>query len=285
MFIKFKNILFFVVLMFLSVAKVDALSLSQNDTKIKAGENSSIELFANLSDEVQVNSIEFTLVYSTYDMPVAFRVSSDYVNVGGGMNHKVNFNTPVSGKIKLGTINVNVVNNPKVTSGSATLSNVKAITVDGTTIQLNSQNININIGNEEIVDDSTVTNESINNIIKSVDSNIVNIKIKENIFEYNIKVSKEIKELDLKPVLKDDSYNVEISTQKIDELTDNKIIITVKKDDFSEVYTFNVELVDDIKIDESKFISSFNYKSKWVTLIFVFSTLLVVSLIFVKRKK
>lgn len=298
---KLRRFLFFIFFIVFFSVKVEALSVDKDKLTIKNGDSSSVNLYANLDDEIQVSSIEFTLVYTTYDVPANFKVASGYIDIGTGSAHKIVFDTPVSGVIKLGTINVKVVDNPKDKSGSANLFG-KATTSTGDVIDLNSQTINITVEKNEIVsNDNNTTNkvtnidnknndnndekENISNLLESIDSKIVDIKIIEDVFEYSIKIDNDVEELDLKPILKDDSYKVEVSNQKIAELKDNKITITISKNEFKEVYTIKVKVLEKIKIDDKKFVSSFNYKDKWIVMIVIFSVILIVGLLFVRKKR
>ena len=122
---------------------------------------------------------------------------------------------------------------------------------------------------------------------------IVKIDLQKDVYEYTVKIKENIKELDLKVIAKDENYKVEITSQKISELKDNKIIITVKDGDNKEEYIVKVDIEKekekekgnkDIEIDKDEFKSSYKYKGKWITLIGIMSVVLVVGLFLTKKK-
>ena len=283
-----KNILLsFLLLIVLLPLNVQALSVEKNDLTIEKGGKKSVALYANL--EADTTEISFTLVYTTYDVPAYFSLEPGLTDRNpNGIAHKITFSNPVSGKIKLGTIDIDIVNNPKVSVGAINVHSASAITNNGT-VNLNAQTINVTIGKEqeEPEEQPKVTEKKIN-LLDKIESDIVKIDLVEDKFEYEIKIKENIEELDLKPIVKDERYKVEISTQKIKELKDNKIIIKVKDEDNTEEYIIKVNTiknkVEKTEIDEDKFESSYKYKSKWVTLIIIMSVMLVFGLILTKKK-
>lgn len=326
-----KKIILFIVLMFVTLVKVEALSVEKNEITIKSGESSTISLSADVG-ESQINSIEFTLIYMSNDVKSNFKGANDTIN---GTKHKIVLTEPTSGMVNLGNVIINVVNSPTVKTGEIKLHSAKAITIEEEEIMLNPQTITVTVDNsanenvtkpnepEEPVSNTNVTTDSdttTNNntttdkkeeptvttvdkkenpskeeaneqeetketILKSIESDIVSIKLKDNKFEYTVKIDETVEELDLKPILNDESYQVEVSNQKISELEDNTITITISKDDFKETYTINVKIAEEIEIDNQKFISSSNHKGKWTTIIIILSVVLVVGLLFVKKKR
>jgi len=311
-----KKIIIFVFLMFVTLTKVEALGVEKNELTIKSGESSSVSLSANVG-EIEVNSIEFTLIYMSNDVPGNFIGANDSIE---GTKHRISFSEPMTGTISLGNVSINVVNNPTTKSGEIKIHSATAATVEGALIPLNSQTITVTIDNSanKVVQEENINNENTDNnvtvdkkdespvtttdnknevteeepeeveensnLLESIDSKIVNIKLKNNKFEYTIKIDENIEELDLKPILKDDSYQVEISTQKIAELEDNKIIITVSKEDIKEVYTINVKIAEEIEIDNEQFVSSNSHKVKWIIIIVALSAVLIIGLTFMKKK-
>ena len=292
-----KNILLlFLLLIVILPLNVDALSVDKNNLTIAKGEDDSVSLYANV--EAEVTEISFTLVYTTYDVPAYFNLESGLTDRNpNGIAHKIIFSNPVSGKIKLGTIDIDVVNNPKESYGTINIHSGKATTNNGT-VNLNAQTINVTIGKEEENTTPTITTEEPDeekpkeevkkNLLEKIESKIVNIKLKENVYEYTVKIKEDIEELDLKPIAKDEDYKIEISSQKIEELEDNKIVIKVIDGDNTEEYIVKVNKesnkIEDIEIDNEEFESSFKYKGKWITIIIIMSVVLVVGLVLAKKK-
>lgn len=268
--------------------RIRALSVDKNDLTIEKNNSETIGLYAEVNSEI--TEIQFTLVYTTYDVPANFNVEAGLTDTNpNGITHKIIFSNPVSGKIKLGSIKISVVKNPKVTVGTINIHSGKAITSDGETINLNSQTINVKIGEPEenavIQNNDTSTKKT--NLLDRIESKIVKIDLKENVYEYKVNIEENIEELDLKPIAKDEKYKVEITTQKIKELTDNQIIITVKDGDNTEEYKIKVNTLKndkDIDIDKEEFKSTYKYKGKWITMIVILSISLFVGVLLTKKK-
>lgn len=280
------------VILLIPIGSVSALTVSENDIKIPASGSKSIEL--STSSEELLTSVEFTLVYTTYDIPANFIVNSNYTDSNpNGIKHKVIFPEPISGKITLGNVNINVVNNPKDTAGTINIHSAIGYTETGETITLNAQNINIIIGEESnnnvdkpSNDDNSNTNK---NVLKEIKSDIVKINLQEDVFEYQITIDKDIEKLDLEPIATIDTYKVEVSNQEIATLEDNKINITVTDNTGNKtIYTIKINILKDVssvEIDNNSFKEKNTYKGKWIILIIFFSVILLFGLALTKKKK
>ena len=280
------------IILLIPIGSVSALTVSENNIKIPASGSKSIEL--STSSEEPLTSVEFTLVYTTYDIPANFIVNSSYTDSNpNGIKHKVIFPEPISGKITLGNVNINVVNNPKDTAGTINIHSAVGYTKTGETINLNAQNINIIIGEENNTntdktssDDNSNTNK---NVLKEIKSDIVKINLQEDVFEYQITIDKDIEKLDLEPITTLDTYKVEVSNQEIATLEDNKINITVTDNTGNKtVYTIKVNILKDIssvEIDNTNYKEKNTYKGKWIILIIFFSVILLFGLALTKKKK
>lgn len=270
---------------------VKALSVDKNSLTIEKGSNETINLYAEVNSEI--TEIQFTMVYTTYDVPAVFNIEAGLTDTNpNGISHKIIFSNPVSGKIKLGSIKVSVVNNPKESTGAINIHSGKALTVNNGTINLNAQTINVKIGqanennnnNNPVPKDNEETPKN-TNLLDRIESEIVNIDVKENIYEYKVDVKEDVKELDLKPIAKEEKYKVEISTQKIEELNDNKITITVADGDNKEEYTVKVNVLKEEETKkEEKEGTTYKYKGKWITLIVILAGALFVGLLLTKKR-
>lgn len=268
--------------------EVKALSVDKNNLNLKKGNNETIGLYAEVENEI--TEINFTLVYTSYDVPAIFNLEPGLIDeTPNSISHKIVFATPVTGKIKLGSIRVNVINNPQISVGAVNIHSAKAITATGDITQLTPQTINVTIVKdvEPTVEDKKEEQKVNKNLLKEVKSKIVNIEIKEDIYEYSVNIKSGVEELDLQPIAKDNKYKIDITTQKISELKDDKIIITVKDGENVEEYTVKVNLIKDVEkveIDQEKFESTYEYKGKWIVLIIVLSVVLFIGLVLNKKK-
>lgn len=277
--------------------KVNALSVSKNNLTIEKGKKETIELYTDVDTEV--SQITFSLVYTSYDVPGYFTASTGLTDNINGIKHQISFSEPVSGKINLGTISINVTNNPKVTAGTINIHSASALTENGEKITLKSQIINVNItekqqeepNNNNITDEDTpisIEETRETNLLEKIESEIVNIELKKDVYEYTIYVEDELESLDLKPIVKDEKYKLEITSQKIAELKDNQIIITVKDEEYTEEYKILVKKLSEqekleVEIDESKFEPTHSYKGKWTVLVVLLSITLLAGLFFYKK--
>lgn len=279
---KIIQLLIITLIIFLPV-ETKALSVDKNNLTIEKGKNEIVSLYAEVESEI--TEIQFTMVYTTYDIPAYYNVEAGLTDANpNGISHKIIFSNPVSGKIKLGSINTNVVNNPKVTAGSINIHSAKATTTNNTVINLDAQTINVTIGEKKV---EIIEEPPKKNLLDRIESEIVKIEIKEDIYEYKVNIKDDIEELDLKAVPKDETYQVEISNQKISELQDNKIIITIKTENNTEEYIVKVNKlnkVEDIEIDKEEFAPTYKYKGKWVIIIIILSVILFIGLVLTKKK-
>ena len=275
------------VLLVIPFINVLALSVSKNDLTIEKGGNNEIELYANTESEVI--SVSFTLVYSTYDIPANFTPADGFNDANpNSINHEIIFDKALTGKILLGTIKINVKMEPEVSAGTVNLHTAKAKTKDGETINLNNQSINVKVGTP--VEEPKEEPKSA--LLTKIESKIVNIELKENTYEYTVDIDSKVEELDLKGIAEDSDATVEITTQKIKELKDNKIIITVKNGDAEKKYTINIVIKEDkkvkkdneITIDNSKFEENKSYKGKWIFISIILIIILMVNLVLSRKK-
>lgn len=289
---KLVKITFLCLLILLFTNKTYALSVSNNNITIDKGGSEKVELYAN--SDTEITRVEFTLVYSTYDVPANFFVNSGFSDATpNGIRHNISFGEGKSGKILLGTISINVKMNPNVSMGTISIHTAKGYTANGDVVNLDNQNINVTIGtpqnNQEEVKEEPKKEEEKEidkNLIDKIESKIVKIELKKDVFEYTVKIDKDIEELDLKAIPKDENTKIEISNQKIEEIKDNKIIITASNGDIKQEYIINLKDKDEVKvtIDNSEFKESGNYKKNWIIVSIVFIVLLMIGFVLTKKK-
>ena len=266
-----------VFLMTISIRKVDALSVDKSDVSLGRGGNISLTLKENFTSKI--SKIEFNLVYSNKDIKGSFNSSSG-IDDNNGIKHSISYSKPISGEVDIGTININVSNDINSFSGKVSLVSAKAITVDGNSIDLDGPIINVKV--EEDVSDSASSDKD---LLERIDSKLVKINLESGVYEYNVLVNDEIKELDLEPVAKDNKTSINISSQKLISGKDNKITIDASKGSILQSYIINVNYEEPLEIDQSKFTANNNYKNKWLILMGVFGILFTGSLITIKVRK
>lgn len=288
-------LLFF--MLFLSF-NVKALCINgKNNLIIEKGTSDKINLSVNVNDTI--SEVRFTMVYSSYDIPADFYVANGLIDGNpNGVSHRVILSNPTSGNIDLGSIIVRAVSNPSAKRGTITLYNAFALTKGGSKINLDGHVIDVSIGTPVMVSKEVNT---VKNMLSSINSSLVNIELVDGVFEYSIDVSEKVDELDLVPVASDEKYVVSVGSQKISELVDGLIIISVSNGDVKEEYKIKVnKIVDntddkgdsDIKIDEidkveidnTEFVSDNQYKIKWLIFMGIVSVLFFTGLALIKKK-
>ena len=185
----------------------------------------------------------------------------------------------LQGKIKLGTIQVKVVESPKDTGGEINITSAYGLDSNGEKLRLNSLSIPIKIvekitdneENNELNDiDEPLEGDKNSNLLKEIKSDLVKITLEEGVYEYQITVNADVKELDLKPIANDEKAKIEISSQKIDELENNSIKIKVDLNNEHQEYTIKVKQKEkEVKIDDSEITVDKSYKVKWTILAIV----------------
>lgn len=297
----FKKILLIIFVLFLRVDVVNALSVDKNELILAPGKNNVIGVYANVSEEV--TSVKFSLVFSSYDVTATFTPVSTYTHsVPRSTSHLITFPVAQSGNIKLGDVAINVALEPKVSVGTINIHTATATTASGQIIQLNSQNITVNVSETTNVESQQVNTTY--NLLSKIESDIVDINILDNVYSYDVEVSNDVTELDLKAIPKKESYKVDISSQKINDLKGNPIKINVvASDNKKQEYIINVKVIekesnitsdqvvdeedttkDQFNIDKSKFNNASSYKIKWIGMILVLGFVLVMGILISKKK-
>lgn len=286
---------FMVFLLLVSITHVRALTVSKNDITIEKGGSDRVELYANV--EANVIKVEFTLVFSTYDIPAAYIVNSEFTDENpNGINHSVVFPEAKSGKILLGTVDITSKQDATETAGSVSIHTASATTVDGEKVGLDPQTINIKFGTpnpttptpsptEKPTETSKPSEDEDKGLLSKIESNIVNIKLEKNTFTYIVEVKdNKVTELDLKPVAKDEKTKIETTTQKLKDLKNNKIVITATNGDIKQTYTIRVKSKHNTVIDNGEFQPDKSYKSKWVIMSIILTLALAGSIVLTKKK-
>ena len=278
--------LIFTFLLILFIPKVYALEVSKSDITIQKGSSGSVELYVNTTSTI--NRVDFTLIYTTYDIPGNFSVASGLTDDNpNGIKHGITFNEAKTGKILLGTVTITVKSNPDDTAGTISIHTASAKTTSGETIELKNQTINVKVGEPAPVETPKETPKEVDkNLLDKIESKIVKIELKKDTFDYTIEIDDTVEELDLNPVAKDTNTKVEITSQKIAELKDNKIVITTKNGDTEQVYniTVKVKKIDKAEIDNEEFVKDNSYKVKWIVVIVVLSVILAGSIVFNRKR-
>lgn len=275
---KVSNLLFIIFLVFISLSRVDAITLEKKEISLASGESKNIPLTENLTEKIK--KIEFNLVYYSNDITGSFQVNSSYQDKMSGVKHEITFPTGVSGEITLGELQVSISDKPAIQKGNINISNVQATTVNGKVLNLESESLQVTIDNTKVKKE-----EVEGNLIEKIDSNLVKINLKENTYEYNVSVKDDVKELDLKPIAKYQGTNIDISSQKLEKEKDNVITIQASMNDIKEEYKIKVKIEEDIKINKNHYKQDNSYKKKWSIIMVFFGVFFIIGLFLLKKEK
>lgn len=290
------SLIIFTLILMLVNCQVFALSLEKNEINIPAGEKKNIKLYANLPEDTV--KVEFTLVFDSYDIPVYFSPTAGITDeTPNGIKHTLILNDTSSGETLLGSVIARVVNNPNIIKAGADLHSANAYDQEGNKTQLNSQNLQVKIGenaednnDNQTPDEETPKTESKKtyNLLEEIKNGDNTILIVDNVFDYELKVLDSVQELNLEVIPKNDKYKVEISNQTISELVDNKITITVTNGKEKQDYIINIKIIKDtpeVIIDDTEFKTNNSHKGFWVVILIIASVGLFAGVILIKNKK
>lgn len=275
---KISNLLFTIFLTFMLLNSVDALTLEEKEVSLTKGESKTIQLTEKFTEKVK--KIEFNLVYYNNDIIGIFQTNPSYQDKITGIKHEIFFPNGVNGEINLGEIQVTVADKPTVQKGNINISNVQATTISGKVLNIGNESLQVTIN-----DKKEKTETPSKNLIEKIDSNIIQINLKENIYEYKVTVKNDVEELDLKPIAKYQDTTIDVSSQKLEKNKNNTIIIKAKKDDIEEEYKIQVKYQQDIRIDKHKYKQDNSYKKKWSIIMIFFGCFFIVGLLLLKKEK
>lgn len=275
-----KSFIVVAIIFLMQISSVYALNVEESDLVLSKGEKTTVDLYANLKEPT--TKVSFSLVFTSYDVPASFKVIDTFTNkVTNSTKNTVTFSTTLEGRVKLGTIEVNVSKSAKATKGSVKLTNPVATLENGKTSKLDPLELIVTIGSD------TVTKEKEKNLLKEITSDIVTIPLQDDVYTYEVSVKEDVTKLDLKAVAKDSTSKVVISNQKISELKDGKITVTVtSKDNVKEQYTIKVNVLkaEKVEIDKEEFEADTSYKGKWVVVIIASALVLAFGIIINKKE-
>lgn len=261
-----KRIIFLLVVFLINLPLVSALSVDSTELTVAKGEKSTVDVYADLEEET--TKVSFSLVYTTYDVPATFKAEEGITLKTNTTKNTLTFSEAQKGQVKLGTIEISILKSAKANKGTIRLNGATATSKSGNISKLDPVELTVTIGTS--TNNSTSVKES--NLLKGITSKIVNIDLKDNVYTYEVNVKEDVKELDLVAVPKDEKSKVVISSQKISELKDGKIIINVTSpSNTKEEYTVKVNVLktNKVEIDKEKFKADSSYKGKWVVIIIV----------------
>lgn len=257
-----------------------ALSVDNNELTLTRGENSTVDVYADLKEDTA--SVSFSLVFTTYDVPATFKENKGFKNELSGTKNTISFTKLQKGKIKLGTIKIDVSKDARANSGTIKLTNAIASASSGKVIKLNPIEITVIVNKNSNEDKAKESN-----LLKEIKSDIVTIGLKDNVYMYEVNLLEEVEELDLQAIPKDEKSKVSISNQKINDLKDGKIIITVTSaSNTREEYTIKVNVLktEKVEIDREKFEADTSYKRKWIVVIIVSTMVLGIGFVLNRKK-
>ena len=261
-----KRIIFLLVVFLINLPLVSALSVDNTELTVAKGEKSTVNVYADLKEET--TKVSFSLVYTTYDVPATFKAEEGITLKTNTTKNTLTFSEAQKGQVKLGTIEISILKSAKANKGTIRLNSATATSKSGNISKLDPVELTVTIGTS--TNNSTSVKES--NLLKGITSKIVNIDLKDNVYTYEVNVKEDVKELDLVAVPKDEKSKVVISSQKVSELKDGKIIINVTSpSNTKEEYTVKVNVLktDKVEIDKEEFKADSSYKGKWIVVIIV----------------
>ncbi len=272
---KLKKVLCFIAvfIVLFTLTEVKAFSVDNDTFYIQPGKKEEVHLYANVEEEV--TSVTFDLTFSSFDASATFTPARGYKDKYDGFNnHVVTLDEPTSGKIDLGVITIKTKATAKVKDTAETVLINKGVAKNGedTEITLDRINMLVYLGNKPDPEEETepVIDTKSDGFLESIESSIVTIDLKKNVFEYTVTVPANTEVLDLKPITKSETIKVTISDQTIANLKDGAIYITLEDGKTTQQYKINVKVkkaVKETEIDETTEVPEYHYKWKYLVVI------------------
>ena len=272
-----------------TLTNVKAFSVDNDTFYIKPGNKEEVHLYANMEEEV--SSISFSLTFSSYDASATFAPSKgNKDNYNGTTGHVITLFEPQKGKIDLGVVTIRTKATAKARENAETVLINKGVakTTDGKEINLTRVNMLIYFGekgNTEVKEEPVINTTT--ELLSRIDSNIVNINLRSNVFEYTVTVPADTLELDLKPITTSENVRVTISSQVISELEDGAVIITLEDGKVTQKYKINVKVkkqVVETEVDNTTEAKTYHYKWKYIVVV-VLCGLIIAGTYFIKLPK
>jgi len=291
--VKRISLLMFALGLLLVNSQVLALSLEKNNVNIVSGEQKKIKLYADLPEDTE--KVEFVLVFDSYDIPVYFSPTTGITDENpNGIKHKLILDKASSGNVLLGSIIARVVTSPNILGAGADIHSAVAYDSLGNSTPLTAQKLTVTIGKDtnDIEDNngnnSNEDNKKTYNLLKEIKNGDEVITVFDDVFEYDLNILSSVTMLDLEVIPKNSKYNVEISSQVVSELEDNKVKITVTNGKEKQDYFINVKIIKEIpkvEIDNSEFETNNSYKGLWIIVMIVSGVGLFFGVVLNKIKK
>ena len=262
-------------------------------------DNSNIEVLLNDTYEAEISlvledsikGISFTMITTTYDIEPSF--VTNYDDDVNNSTHSIIFNKDVSGSIILGKVILKTANSAKVgNSGNINLYNVTLTLTNGTTKLIGNLLLNVKVVSEVTL----YNNEEESIYLSSIDSDIVDIELEKDKFDYVVYVNRELTTLDLEAIAEDENSLVSISNQNLnDDETIIEIVVTTKsgkegKYSIKVIKENSIEkdnyLEDDVLTIEEDTLNNNNsgYKIRWIIIIAISIIGIIISSLFINKK-
>lgn len=259
-----------------------ALTIDTSSVTLNIGEHTYINVYEDFGEE---DSITFDVIYYDGHVKAELSASNNIILTADGVHHTATLKEPMEGSVLIGTLDI---------WAEEGCQNVATVRIAGSEITVN---VNIPVQpqpepqpepkkeepKEEVVVTTTGVEEENTNLLVGIRSNIVKISLRNNVYDYSISIDNDVEKLDLEPIKKDDNTIIEMSTQVVKELKDNKITITAKNGTREETYIIAVrvrpEIVEVVKIEKT------NYKAKYLAFILIFGIIILACVFFMKKEK
>ncbi len=274
-----------VIFMPISVKAENRVYFEKEEINIAPGETKKINIIVD-SDE-DFTKVNFSLITTSNN--VNFK-SVDFVDSfvrnstsSTGSNYELQSNEPQ----KSGTVIGSVTIGAKDTSQLGEEGYIRLIKTAITSSKL------INLSNAQLK--FTVSKDkSSNNYLSNLSSNITEIDFKKDVLDYNVTVDENIDKFDLMAVAEDLSASVNISDQTLDKDV-NLIKVTVLSETGKErIYKVTVNKKGSEKKDPKKVTKTTEVKnnskerpgkSSWIILLVFLSSVIILDILYIKKKR
>ncbi len=245
------------------------------DVLINPGETKDLDVYIESDQDFTKLSLNFITTSSNINF---YRITYNEVfnRTSNGSLTYLTSSSPIESGTKVATVSIKASDSSSI----GTIGYIRAINVTlGDDLKLENATSTIEVSNKP----------SDNAYLKSITSNIVNIDFDSEIYEYEVEVSDDVDELDIKAAAVDEESKVEISDQTLTP-GENKIeIIVTAPNGNIKTYVIKVNKATlqpkDLNDSNENEKASDYSKSGFVLLLIVLVVVLLTDIVMIKKKK
>lgn len=271
-----------VVLFPISVQAENKIYFETDSINIAPGKTKKVNIIVD-SDE-DFTKVNFNLITTSNNISFySVEFNEDFVRNSSsttGSNYELETKTPKKSGTVIGSVTL-IARESSQLGEEGYIRLIRTALTTSKLIELQNSQLKVSVSNEK----------SSNNYLSSLSSNIATINFDKDVTQYTVDVDSNLKTFDLVATPEDTASNVTISDQNLNKKK-NVITITVMSEDGTErVYKVNVnkkeekEIIEKTSKIDTNAKKNGNVKSGWYDILVILITILVLDVIYIKKRK